>query len=584
MPIGSLFLTSQLITKLQKLSVIQSEIDKFLFFHSNPLELSEQHVSDLEQLIQKYPYSQTLKALLAKASENTSQFTFNLGVAAAFTSSRENLHHFIQHPEAFVTQIIPNKEGIITEETEEENFGQAFGVDLNEMMVTNKQVAVTEDLSTYKDIGEEEVQSFADVEEEFVEVEIEKVEEPISVIEETKEEVQAFADVEEELVEAEIISIEEPISIVEEAKEEIQAFADVEEELVEEEITAIEEPISIVEEAKEEEVQTFSDFKEELIVEEITTVEKPISIIDETKEEVQAFADFKEELLVEKITTVEKPISIIDEAKEEIQSFANVEEELVEAEITAIENPISIVEETKEEGDLAVTDVEDEQFESSQKNVEFISPKQDIIFESPVHTDFFALNKKETLTGEANTLELVNKDQDVTPYHDDSMPYTFLWWLNKTRKEHASNLRPFAANNPNKKKESVTNPIQDSLNSQIAANIFHLKGVEEIALDTKTNVTVPFNFQNKETVIIEKFIKEEPSIKPPAANKIDTENKAKKSSEDANDVVSETLAKIYVEQMLYHKALDVYKKLSLKFPEKSAYFASQIKYLELKVN
>jgi hypothetical protein len=36
--------------------------------------------------------------------------------------------------------------------------------------------------------------------------------------------------------------------------------------------------------------------------------------------------------------------------------------------------------------------------------------------------------------------------------------------------------------------------------------------------------------------------------------------------------------------MLYHKALDVYKKLSLKYPEKSTYFASQIKYLELKVN
>ena len=83
---------------------------------------------------------------------------------------------------------------------------------------------------------------------------------------------------------------------------------------------------------------------------------------------------------------------------------------------------------------------------------------------------------------------------------------------------------------------------------------------------------------------MEKFIKEEPQIKHPAANKIDTENKAKKSSEDTNEVVSETLAKIYVEQMLYHKALDVYKKLSLKYPEKSAYFASQIKYLELKVN
>jgi hypothetical protein len=127
-------------------------------------------------------------------------------------------------------------------------------------------------------------------------------------------------------------------------------------------------------------------------------------------------------------------------------------------------------------------------------------------------------------------------------------------------------------------------PPEQSLNHQIAENIFHLRGADEIGGNNMQNQTVPFDFRRKEFQIIEKFIKEEPQIKPPAANKIDTENKAKKSSEDANQVVSETLAKIYVEQMLYHKALDVYKKLSLKYPEKSTYFASQIKYLELKVN
>jgi hypothetical protein len=201
-----------------------------------------------------------------------------------------------------------------------------------------------------------------------------------------------------------------------------------------------------------------------------------------------------------------------------------------------------------------------------------------------MQSDFFAFTQKEKQVESTDTLGLVNKDQDITQYNDDTMPYTFLWWLNKTRKEHASNARPFAANEPVKKSESPLDPIQDSLNNQIAENIFHLKGVEDIAVNFKRNVTVPFNFQNKGNNIIDKFIKEEPQIRAPAPNKVDTENKAKKSSEDTNEVVSETLAKIYVEQMLYHKALDVYKKLSLKFPEKSAYFASQIKYLELKVN
>ena len=43
---------------------------------------------------------------------------------------------------------------------------------------------------------------------------------------------------------------------------------------------------------------------------------------------------------------------------------------------------------------------------------------------------------------------------------------------------------------------------------------------------------------------------------------------------------TETLAKIYIKQQRYAKALEIIKKLSLKYPKKSTYFADQIKYLE----
>jgi hypothetical protein len=96
--------------------------------------------------------------------------------------------------------------------------------------------------------------------------------------------------------------------------------------------------------------------------------------------------------------------------------------------------------------------------------------------------------------------------------------------------------------------------------------------------------TVPFQIKRKEDSILEKFIKEEPQIKPPNSQKLDTENKARKSAEDPNDLVSETLAQIYVDQMLYLKAISTYKILSLKVPEKSTYFAVRILELEKKVN
>jgi len=57
----------------------------------------------------------------------------------------------------------------------------------------------------------------------------------------------------------------------------------------------------------------------------------------------------------------------------------------------------------------------------------------------------------------------------------------------------------------------------------------------------------------------------------------------KKSIEDNDDLTTETLAKIYIDQGHYKRAIQAYQILCLKYPKKSGFFANQIKIIKSKI-
>ena len=85
--------------------------------------------------------------------------------------------------------------------------------------------------------------------------------------------------------------------------------------------------------------------------------------------------------------------------------------------------------------------------------------------------------------------------------------------------------------------------------------------------------------KEKKFELIDKFISTNPKIKPskPLTQK---GNLAKAQMIQPEALMTETLARIYLEQKNYKKAIQSYKILSLKYPEKSGFFANQIKAVE----
>ena len=111
------------------------------------------------------------------------------------------------------------------------------------------------------------------------------------------------------------------------------------------------------------------------------------------------------------------------------------------------------------------------------------------------------------------------------------------------------------------------------------------KTEETPSKDIKPDVKPEENASKKAaTDLIDNFLREQPKMSKPKTEFYNPVNMAKQSVAEDISFVSETLAKIFVLQGNYIKALQAYENLRLKYPEKRLYFAAQIKNLRKLIN
>ena len=114
----------------------------------------------------------------------------------------------------------------------------------------------------------------------------------------------------------------------------------------------------------------------------------------------------------------------------------------------------------------------------------------------------------------------------------------------------------------------------------------------ELGRETELYPETTYRFDDAETpaapvensfALVDAFLDASPEEKELQAPVIAVAEKPENEDSDElqdEEFLTESLAKIYIKQRRYAKALEIIRKLSLKYPEKNIYFADQIRFLE----
>lgn len=159
----------------------------------------------------------------------------------------------------------------------------------------------------------------------------------------------------------------------------------------------------------------------------------------------------------------------------------------------------------------------------------------------------------------------------------------FVIRINNTEKE-AFELIPEKAitEKSDKSLTAVTKPEEKpvSENKRPQEDILMLINKGVLSDDLNTILGEQSEEKVKKNSLIDNFLKSNPKIVPVKTGETGIHDISEESVKENEHLITDTLANIYLKQGHYAKAIFAYEKLSLKYPEKSIYFAARIEEIK----
>ncbi|WP_282630372.1 tetratricopeptide repeat protein [Empedobacter sedimenti] len=314
---------------------------------------------------------------------------------------------------------------------------------------------------------------------------------------------------------------------------------------------------------------------------------EPESLIEEPQPEIETIEqvnteeiianDFSDETVLEDIQTEENLVAIETNSLDSEINIEQIIPQETEKEAVSTEETIEINtnSETDENEDIVDEMIENDTEESELRTDHVV----DIISDDE-------LNEVAEITNEvveASSIEI--KEASVLDIENAILQTSSIEIKTKDPIEEKVELISEKIEIVEKSEEKITE--QETENVSIDNTFSFSDWLKKVPSQSKDEKTIAEEQETAEREIkyklIDDFLEKNPKIVPMKKTDItpvSTPSNFVQNTEEYSDLMTETLAQIYIEQKKYDKAIKAYKILILKYPEKNSLFANRIKEIE----